>query len=133
MQLKNTLKRHEGLSLKPYKDSVGKLTIGYGRNLDDRGISIEEADCLLNNDIMSALDDCRLNFKWFDSLSIGKQEALVNMCFNLGITRLKGFKKMLAALEVGDYIRASREALDSKWAKQVGSRAEEIAAALRGG
>jgi len=129
-RLQNTLEHHEGLRLKPYKDSVGKLTIGIGRNLDDVGISKSEALLLLQNDIDVAINKLRTNYSWFSALSEIRQEILINMVFNMGITRFKGFKKMIHALEQADYTAASVEMLDSKWASQVGNRATELSAAM---
>lgn len=128
--LKADLVRDEGLRLKPYRDTVGKLTIGVGRNLDDVGISDAEAGHLLGNDISGVLADLDRALPWWRGLSEARQRALANMCFNLGLTRLQGFKKMLAALEAGDWPAAAREALDSKWARQVGARATRIAEAF---
>ncbi len=125
------LKRDESLRLKPYKDTVGKLTIGYGRNLDDRGISGHEAVVLLENDFLDALTETTVQFPWSRDLPVPQRRALVNMCFNLGLTRLSGFVKMLAALRTGDGKLAATEALDSKWAGQVGDRAERIATLYR--
>lgn len=122
----------EGMRLKPYRDTVGKLTIGVGRNLDDNGISEDEALVMLKNDIDQAFDELS-QFDWFNSLKPVKQDALVNMCFNLGLPRLLSFKRMIAALESGDYQTAADEALDSKWAVQVGERANRIAEVIRNG
>lgn len=122
----------EGMRLKPYRDTVGKLTIGVGRNLDDNGISEDEALVMLKNDIDQAFDELS-QFDWFNSLKPVKQDALVNMCFNLGLPRLLSFKRMIAALEAGDYQTAADEALDSKWAVQVGERANRIAEVIRNG
>ncbi len=125
------LMRDEGLRLKPYRDSVGKLTIGYGRNLDDVGISEIESDILLDHDIRRAIADLDRSLPWWRGLPPPWQRGLANMAFNLGLPRLRGFKKMLAALEAGDGERAATEALDSKWAGQVGERAHRIAALYR--
>ena len=129
--LRNQVIRHEGYRKFPYKDTVGKLTVGYGRNLDDSGISQSEAGRLLDNDLYTARQELLRNFAWLDSLPEPVNLALVNMCFNLGITRLRGFKKMLAAIEAGDWSTAADEALDSKWAEQVGDRAKELANQIR--
>lgn len=131
--LKADLRRDEGLRLKPYRDTVGKASIGIGRNLDDVGISEDEADYLLINDIFRAMADLDRAMPWWRDLSEARQRALCNMAFNLGLTRLQGFKKMLAALEAQDWPSAAREALDSKWARQVGDRADRIAEAFAGG
>lgn len=127
------LTRDEGLRFKPYKCTAGKLTIGIGRNLDDVGISEEEAYFLCGNDIDAAADDLDQNVPWFRQLSDTRQRALVNMCFNLGWPRLSGFRNMLVALKEGDYDRAASEALDSRWARQVGARSERIAEMYRNG
>ncbi len=131
--MKSELRRDEGLRLKPYRDTVGKMTLGVGRNLDDVGITAEEADYLLENDIGRAMADLDRNLPWWRGLSEARQRALVNMAFNLGLPRLLGFKGMLAALQAGDYAAAAREAIDSKWAKQIGARAQRIAMMLAEG
>lgn len=121
------LTRDEAERLKPYKDSVGKLTIGVGRNLDDVGISAEESRILLFNDIARVLGELDRQLPWWRGMSEGRQRALANMAFNLGLPRLRGFKKMLTALETGQWEAAHNEALTSRWAGQVGQRANRIA------
>lgn len=120
------LERHEGLRLKPYRCSAGKMTIGYGRNLDDVGISEEEASYLLNNDIKRAEEDLISVFPYFSGFSKSRQDALLDMMFNLGKTRFLGFKKMIAAIKNDDWKEAKIQAMDSKWATQVGYRAKEV-------
>ena len=132
-KLKAELIRDEGLRLKPYRCTAGKLTIGVGRNLDDVGLIAEEASYLLENDIGRSAGDLDQNVPWWRSMTDARQRALVNMCFNLGWPRLKGFKNMLAHLQAGDFERAAAEALDSRWARQVGERAARIAALIREG
>lgn len=127
MTLREQLLRDEGLRLKPYKDSVGKLTIGCGRNLDDVGLSLTEAEYLLDNDIVRAAAAVLAHIPWTHTLDEVRRAALTNMCFNLGVKGLLGFKKSLAAMERGDWRTAAVEMLDSKWAKQVGVRAERLA------
>ena len=133
-RLKGMLIRHEGLRLKPYRDSVGKLTIGVGRNLDDIGISEDEAFYLLENDIRraeeTAAECAALYGVVFESLPEDARLVLVNMAFNLGY-RIGGFKKMFAALKAGDYEEAAREMLDSRWARQVGERARELSEIMK--
>lgn len=129
--LKDDLIRDEGVRLKPYRDSVGKLTIGVGRNLDDNGISDGESEYLLANDIIAVLDALDRNIPWWRSAPGNVQRGLANMAFNLGSTKLSKFVKMLAALEALNYQKAADEALDSKWATQVGPRAERIARLFR--
>lgn len=130
--LADDLVRDEDLKLKPYRDSVGKLTIGVGRNLDDRGLTVAEAMYLLHNDIHEAAKDLDRNVPWWRTLTPGRRRALLNMAFNLGWPRLAGFKNMLGALQRGEYDAAAREALDSRWARQVGARADRIAKLLKG-
>lgn len=130
-KLKSDLERDEGLVLKPYKDTVGKLTIGIGRNLDDVGISESEARHLLGNDIEWVLEELDANMPWWRTMPEPAQRALANMAFNLGMPTLKLFRNMLAALQAGDYEKAAVEALDSRWARQVKGRADRIAALYR--
>ena len=123
----------EGLVLRPYRCSAGKLTIGVGRNLEDTGITEEEAAMLLQNDIAGVLDDLDRNIPWWRRLARPRRLALANMAFNLGWPRLSGFQKMLAALKAGDGEQAAAEALNSRWADQVGTRAKRIASQLKKG
>lgn len=126
------LKEHEGFRSKPYKDSTGHLTIGYGRNLEDVGISEEEAEYLLHNDIEKAEES--LNYIFDTSkLSENRYMAFLDMMFNLGSRKFLTFRKMIAAVRRGDFIKASEEMLDSKWAKQVGKRATELSEMVRRG
>ena len=132
-EIRGQLIRHEGLRLKPYRDSVGKLTIGVGRNLDDIGITHKEALYLLENDIKRVESDLNRAIPYWRNHGDVRAAVLVNMCFNLGITRLLGFRKFLAAFDRGDFQTAADEMLDSKWAKQVGHRAVELANQMRTG
>jgi lysozyme len=127
------VKRDEGFRQYPYADSVGVQTIGYGRNLQDVGIRESEAAELLINDLSAAWDDCQRLIPCFKDLDDARKAALVNMAFNLGISRLAGFRGMLAALAVDDWETAAREALDSRWAKQVGARALRLSEQIRTG
>lgn len=127
------LKRHEGVRLKPYVDTVGKLTIGVGRNLDDVGISLGEAEFLLERDIDRVVADLTRAVPVWLTLDEVRQHVLVDMCFNAGITRLLGFKKAVAAVQSGDYETAAAEMLNSKWATQVGLRAKTLADMMRSG
>jgi lysozyme len=120
------LQRHEGLRLKPYKCTAGKVSIGYGRNLDDMGISEVEAMVLLRHDIERCYDELNV-FSWFADLDQVRQEALVDMLFNLGLPTFLEFKKTLKFVAEGKYSQAAEEMLRSKWADQVGDRAKELA------
>ena len=132
-RLREQLIKHEGLRLKPYKDTVGKLTVGVGRNLDDVGITHDEAMQMLTNDITRVANEVEKAFGWFKSLDTVRQDAILNMVFNVGLPRFLGFKKMLEALRVQRYSVAAKEALDSKWATQVGPRSKDIAIMLEKG
>ena len=125
------IKLDEGLRLKPYQCTASKVTIGYGRNIEDNGITEEEAEFLLLNDIKSTQEELLASFEWFVMLSATKQGVLINMCFNLGLTRFRQFKKMISAIEIGDYDEAAEQMLDSKWARQVGNRAIRLSNAMR--
>ncbi|MEC7727373.1 MAG: glycoside hydrolase family protein [Pseudomonadota bacterium] len=130
--LRSQLERHEGLRLKPYRDIVGKLTVGYGRNLEDVGISREEADFMLDNDI-DQVEQYLKTVDEYNELDEVRQTVLANLCFNVGFKGIIGFKRMWRALAKRDYEGAATEMLDSKWAKQVGRRASELAEIMRTG
>ncbi len=129
-RLMEQLRIDEGTRDKPYVDTVGKLTIGVGRNLTDVGLSDGEIACLLRNDIAAATEAATKNFEWFTTLSEVRQEVVVNMLFNLGLPRFSGFKKCIAAIAAADYKEASVQMLDSRWARQVGVRAVRLANAM---
>ena len=126
-------KSFEGLKLKPYTCPAGKLTIGYGHNLEDNGITQEVAEILLKTDLAHARMEVTAKVPYIGKLSEARQFVLVDMCFNMGLSRLMTFKKMLLALEKGLYQIAADEMLDSKWAKQVSRRAEFLAQIMRTG
>ncbi len=131
--LRVLLIRHEGLRLKPYKDSVGLLTIGYGRCLDNVGISEAEALVLLDNDISKAVAYCREAFPWFNSIDDSRQNVIASMVFNLGAAGFAEFKKLIAAVIRADFSEAANQMLLSRWAGQVGPRAVELAEMMRAG
>jgi lysozyme len=131
--LEAMLIRHEGMKLRPYICTAGKLTIGVGRNLDDMGISESEALTLLWNDIERCSQELDAALPWWNHLDAVRRDVLVDMCFNLGIARLLKFVKFLGALKVGDFSTAALHMVDSKWAKQVGRRAGELAAMIETG
>lgn len=113
------LKQHEGLKLKPYLCSEGKLTIGYGRTLYIKGISEYEAHTLLIDDINEVARKLH-DFVFWDELNEARQAVLINMAFNLGYQGLLKFKKTIKHISDQEYEKASVEMLDSKWAVQVG-------------
>lgn len=133
MSLRDDLIRHEGLRLFPYRDSEGLLTIGVGRNIEERGISREEALYLLDNDIREHTSELRARFQVVDTLTEARRDVLINMAFNMGVPRLAGFLRMWAAIEAGDWRKAAAEMLDSEWALQVGDRAIELAHVMQYG
>jgi lysozyme len=120
------LRLHEGERLKPYRCTAGKLTIGVGRNLEDRGITAEESAMLLANDIAAEERELLRALPWVATLDEVRQRVLLDMAFNMGIAGLLGFKHTLATIQAGDYKRAATMMLDSRWAKQVGQRAERL-------
>lgn len=127
------LRVDEGVKSKPYRDTVGKWTIGCGRNLDDVGLSPEEIDFLLDNDINRAEADAKDLFPTFDLLSDVRKAVLINLSFNIGKVRLAQFKKLRKAVTSEDYEQASVEMLTSLWADQVGQRANRLAKQMRDG
>ncbi len=134
MTLVDDLIRDEGLKLKPYRCTAGKLTIGVGRNLDDVGISHQEALDLLTNDIVRVRAECAKQ-AWWPSVQGDqvRERAMLNMCFNLGIVGLSKFTNTLAAVKAKDWKRAAAGMRASLWAKQVGARAERLAVMMETG
>jgi lysozyme len=128
-KLENMLIRHEGLKLKPYRCTAGKLTIGIGRNLDDNGITEAEARMMCRYDV-EVVRTPLLKYKWFTLLNEARQDAILDMAFNLGLPRFLKFKNMLQALQDQDYHKAAEEMMTSQWAQQVGERATELAAMM---
>ena len=120
------LKRDEGVKLFPYKCSANKLTIGVGRNIEERGITEDEANYLLINDLTMCVEEVESIFTWYPYLTDSRKRVIVNMVFNLGLSRFLNFKKFIDAMEQKDYETAGKEMLDSKWAKQVGDRAKRL-------
>jgi lysozyme len=125
LNVSDLLKLHEGFSASPYRCTAGKTTIGHGRNLEDRGITREEADYLLSNDIMEAVKHLRDEPYWLD-LGEVRQSVLIDMVVNMGWTRFCGFRRMREALAAGDYHLASVEMTDSAWYAQVGQRSARL-------
>jgi Phage-related lysozyme (muraminidase) len=121
------LRLHEGVEHKPYKCTAGYLTIGVGRNLEDRGLSDDEIDFLLDNDVQIVVDELARTYDWFFDLTEVRQRVVADMVFNLGLPRFSQFKNMIAAIEAEDYVQASNEMMDSRWAQQVGLRASRLA------
>lgn len=129
----DVLKRDERFRATPYRDSVGKLTVGYGRNIDDVPFTPDEAEYLLANDIARAATSLDRMLPFWRTLNETRQGVLLNMCFNMGIARLLGFQRMLAATQNSDYTAAAKEMLDSRWREQVGHRAQRLAMEMQTG
>jgi len=129
--LKAQLIIDEALRLRPYRCTQGKLTIGVGHNLDDKPISKRAAEVILEDDIADVVADLDRALPWWRQLDDARQNVLANMCFNLGLDRLLGFTNTLAAMKRGDYEWAAQGMEDSRWAKQVGARADRLIAVMR--
>lgn len=126
------IRRYEGFSKLPYKCPTGHLTIGYGHNLEN-GISAKAALFILQEDLARAERAVKDAFPWWWKLDDARQFVLVDMAFNMGLAGLKGFKKMLAAIESGDFDKAAEEMLDSKYGRQVVHRARLNAEIMKTG
>lgn len=134
--LQKQLVTSEDVRLSAYRDNRGYLTIGVGRLIDSRlggGISKEEAFYLLGNDIAACEEDCLRAFTWFKDLEDVRQRVVLEMRFNLGLTKLLKFVKTLKLIETGDYRAAATEMLQSKWSTQVGARAVRLAEMMKTG
>jgi lysozyme len=119
----NMARENENLTLTPYHDTVSKLTIGYGRNLEDKGIKMEEAEAMLANDVIEAHRYLKKELAFYNSLSTPRKAVLMDMYHNLGFAGLLLFRKMLTALRVGDFDQAADQIKDSRYWDQVGRRA----------
>ena len=147
LEIKKRLEFHEGFRAKPYFCSQGKRTIGIGRNLeakpfteaermvikDPENITKQEAYFLLENDIKETISLLDNMVRCFANLDDERKYALIDMCFNQGIKNLLKFKKMLQALQDKNYDLASKECLNSLYAKQVPARAQRIARLIKTG
>jgi lysozyme len=128
------LTRDEGLRLKPYRCTAGKLTIGVGRNLEDVGITKEEAEQMLANDISRVVVDIVKRIPWAMKLDDARFSVIHSMVFQMGIGGVMNFRKFLNALQMGDFVKASIEMMDSKWAQHDSpARAKRLAEVMRSG
>ena len=130
------LKRHEGAETHVYMCTEDRYTIGVGRNVDPRGglgLSEDEIDYLLSNDVLRCIKELSKEYRWFGDLDDIRQEAVIDVFFCLGATRFRTFSKMIKALEDADYREASIQLLDSRFAKQTGRRAIELAEMIETG
>lgn len=132
-RVSDLVRLHEGLRLKPYIDTVGKLTIGVGRNLSDRGITEDEAALLLANDLAEAWQGLLTRAPWVKDMDPVRQAVLVDMVFNLGLDGFLKFRRTLDSVKAKRYVDAARQMLESRWAGQVGTRATRLAQMMRFG
>lgn len=135
-QATEQIKKDEGCVLYAYRDTLGYLTIGYGRLIDKNkggGISQSEAEQLLQNDIDHKLSELRNKLPWFDRLDDPRKGVLLNMAFQMGVSGLMGFRNTLAKIQAGDYENAASNMLKSKWASQTPNRAKRMAEQMRTG
>ena len=132
LKIEKQLELHEGKSKKPYVDTVGKITIGIGRNLTDVGLSEDEIQYLFQNDLKRVIRGLDHWLPWWREKPENVRNVLMDMCFNLGIEGLLNFKKFLSAVRVDNYNDAAREMQDSKWYNQVGNRAKTLVEMILG-
>lgn len=129
------IRRHEGVRSKAYLCTAGKVSVGVGRNLDDKGLHPSEIELLLSNDLDDAEHDAKawLGEPTWNELQDPRKAVVIDMAFNLGASRLSGFQKLRMAIVGGDWARAAAEMRQSRWAGQVGARATELAAIMETG
>ena len=132
-RLKKILISHYGIRTHPYEDDSGVMSIGVGRNLDTKGLSVAEVDHLLENDIQISEKELSESFDWFDSLNTPRRHALTTLHYTLGMKNLMKFRKTLSLLSENLFLEASEEMLDTKWADQEGQIALDISAMIKTG
>ena len=134
-RLLEMLKRHEGVRSHVYLCSAGYETIGVGRNISNTGMGLfdDEVDYLLENDIARVIKELSSEYPWFNNLDDVRKDAMIDISFNLGATRFRGFKNALSAMESADYTLAAKEFLDSKWSRDVKGRSHELASMIETG
>lgn len=133
LKLRGSIKRHEQLRLKPYADTKNNITIGYGRNLTENGISESESELFLTNDIVNATMELYRQIPWAQQLDDVRKAVLIELTFNMGIADLLQFRKMLTALKNGDDKTAAKELLDSAYHAEVHGRANDLSYSLETG
>ncbi len=131
-RLRKSLHHHEGYREYPYVCTAGKITIGVGHNLTDNGLPAEVIQLLFKLDVDDCIKTCRALFGAWHDINDTRQMVLANMAFQLGYDRLGGFVKLITAVNAKDWVEATRQMLDSRWARQVPGRAQELAAIMRG-
>ena len=132
MNLKDRIKRHEGKRNKPYRDSLGILTVGYGRNLEAVSFTDREIDVMFDTDFARASIDAEY-FDAYQKMNEARRGVLIEMCFQMGRNRVAKFKRFLEAAERQDWDSAANEMLDSEWSRQTPQRALELSEIFRSG
>lgn len=127
------LVRDEGLKAKPYVDTVGKVTIGIGYNLTDRGLPLDIIETLFDRCVVEVESDLDRALPWWRQEDDVRQRVLVNLAYNMGISRLLAFHDTLAAWKACDYPGAADRLMASRWYRQVGHRGPRLVAMLRTG
>jgi lysozyme len=131
-KIKLLLTRHEGFKPKPYTDTVGKITIGVGHNLTDKGLTAKQIDGILEDDINDTLTFLQDHCPWFAPLDDVRQRAIIDLTFDIE-GKLLDFKNMIAAIEARDWVRAGSELLNSTFASETGQRAKDLAYMIQSG
>ncbi len=139
-RLRDDLKRDEGVKYEIYLDHLGLATFGIGHLIVDgdpekgrpvgEKVSEERVNECFAKDVQTVLKDCKIIFSEFDSLPEEAQLVIANMMFNMGRTRLSGFKKFIAAVKAGDWMEAGAQMQDSRWYRQVTNRASRLKARI---
>ena len=133
------LRRDEGVRYAPYIDSVGVKTVGVGHNLEAHPLELsypltdEQVDKILADDLVRVFSGLDRKIGWWRNLSYARQRVLANMAFNLGVDGLLSFRRMILAVDRGNYDQAAREMLNSKWTAQVFAREIRLAKMMKEG
>ena len=126
MTLIDQIKKHEGYKSTVYQCTEGYDTIGYGFAIKDLYLSKDVCDIILTEKLAKLQSNVSNKFEWFDDSPIIIKDAVINMCYQIGLSGFSKFKKTIYYLETEQYEEASVECLDSLWAKQTPNRAKEI-------
>lgn len=133
LQAAELIKVDEGFRGQPYTCPAGKLTIGYGRNLEANPLTPAEGEVLMYNDIEKINTELDKRLPYFAQLTPARKVVLISMAFQLGLNGLLGFRKTLAYVALGSFDHASKEMLNSRWANQTPKRARRLAEMMRRG
>ena len=120
------IKHHEGFVEHVYDDTLGIPTIGYGFAIKDLILDEDLAEEILIRKLEKLKRNANARFEWLEDMPVEVQEVVINMCYQLGVTGVSKFKKAISAMQERDWVTASEEMLDSKWAKQTPNRAKEL-------